>query len=72
MTAIKKRNPRCHNCKFAGNPFKIDKLTHLPCKDPKKYSEHKFYNGDFSPWDTLRVFNDTCNNHEFKKEDDTR
>ena len=24
-----KRKPRCHNCKFAGNQFKIDKLTHL-------------------------------------------
>ena len=61
-----KKKPRCHNCKFAGNQFKINKLTHLHCADPKEYTQEKFDNGDFCAWDTLRVFNDTCYNHEFK------
>ena len=61
-----KRKPRCHNCKFAGNQFKIDKLTHLHCEDPKEYTKEKFDNDEFSHWDTLRVFNETCKAHEFK------
>lgn len=61
-----KRKPRCHNCKFAGQQFKVDKLTHLHCEDPGQYPSEKMKNGDISPWDTLRVFNDTCNSHEFK------
>jgi hypothetical protein len=67
MTAINEKKPRCHNCKFAGNQFKIGKLTHLHCADPKRYTQEKSDNGDFSPWDTLRVFNENCGNHEFKE-----
>lgn len=61
------KKPRCHNCMFAGNQFKIDKLTHLHCEEPTEYSQEKFDNGEFTPWDTLRVFNETCKNHEFKE-----
>jgi hypothetical protein len=61
-----KRKPRCHNCKFGGCQFKIDKLTHLHCNNPKEYTQEKADNGEFSPWDTLRVFNATCEDHEFK------
>lgn len=64
--AIQKK-PRCYNCKFAGNQFKIGKLTHLHCSDPKEYTQDKFDNNEFCAWDTLRVFNETCDNHEFKK-----
>ena len=62
-----KKKPRCHNCKFAGYQFKIHKLTHLHCADPTKYNQEKFDNDEFTAWDTLRVFNDTCENHQFKE-----
>lgn len=58
------KKPRCHNCKFAGQQFKISKLTHLHCEHPKYNARGE--SGDLSPWETLRVFNDTCNDHEFK------
>ena len=61
-----KKKPRCHNCRFGGQQFKIHKLTHLHCSDPTEYTQEKFDNGEFCEWDILRVFNDTCNNHEFK------
>lgn len=61
-----KKKPRCHNCKFAGQQFKIRKLTHLHCADPKKYNQKTFDNDEFCAWDTLRVFNETCKDHEFK------
>jgi len=64
MDNIKKR--RCHNCKFSGQPFKIGKLTHNHCEDPKVYNEEAFNKESWSAWETLRVFNNTCNNHEFK------
>ena len=56
----------CYNCKFAGKQFKINKLTHLHCEDPKKYTQEKYDNGEFCAWDTLRVFSDICSDHEFK------
>jgi len=61
-----KKKPRCHNCKFAGDQFKINKLTHLHCAEPIKYNQETFDKGEFFVWDTLRVFNDTCEDHEFK------
>lgn len=60
------KKPKCYNCKHAGNQFKIVKLTHLHCGNPKEYTQDKFDNNEFSPWDTLRVFSDTCEAHEFK------
>ena len=65
MGAYKK--PRCHNCKHAGSQFKIDKLTHLHCEHPK-WTKEDFDKGSFTPWDTLQVFNETCQSHEFKSE----
>lgn len=59
-----KRKPRCHNCKHAWHQFKIKKLTHLHCNHPKYHELGE--RGDLSPWETLRVFNDNCENHEFK------
>jgi len=59
-----KTKPRCYNCKFAGEQFKIKELTHLHCEDPKKYTQEKHDNDEFCAWDTLRVFDDICSNHE--------
>jgi hypothetical protein len=62
---MKKR--KCYNCKFASSQFKIVKLTHLHCEDPKRYSREAYERGEFtSPWETLRVFSDTCSSHQFK------
>jgi len=59
------KNPRCHNCKFAGQQFKIGKLTHLHCASPEM---EKYYNENPQPsvWESLRVFSDNCEQHEFK------
>lgn len=64
-----KRKRKCHNCKHAGQQFKIDKLTHLHCENPKDYTKEKFESGELSAWDTLRVFSDDCKDHEFKQTD---
>ena len=64
---MEEKKPRCYNCNFSGKQFKINKLTHLHCEDPKKYTKEKFIKGEFSAWDTLRVFNNTCDNHKFRK-----
>lgn len=66
MTANELRKPKCYNCKFASDQFKVIKLTHVHCFDEKQYPEEKLKKGDISPWETLRVFSDTCKNHEFK------
>ena len=61
---MKKR--KCYNCKHSSNPFKILKLTHLHCNHPEEYSKEKADNLEFTAWDSLRVFSDTCKKHEFK------
>ncbi len=61
---MKKR--KCYNCKHSTKGFKVFYLTHHHCCDPTKYSEEKWDKGEFCAWDTLRVFSDTCENHEFK------
>ena len=63
---MERRTAKCHNCKFSGRQFRINKLTHLTCQDPKQYTKEKFDNNEYSPWDALRLFSDTCDNHEFK------
>ncbi len=60
----KKRH--CYNCKFAGPAFKVGKLTHHHCEDEGQYNQEKFDNGEFTAWDTLRVFADVCDNHRLK------
>jgi len=61
-----KKKRHCYNCKFAGKGFKVWKLTHHHCEDEKQYNQEKFDNDEFCAWDTLRVFSDTCDSHEFK------
>jgi hypothetical protein len=63
----RKIRPRCCNCIFAGQAFKVVGKTHYHCGDEKQYPPEKMQNGDISPWDTLRGFSDSCNSHEFKQ-----
>ena len=62
------KNPNCHNCKFAGNKFKILGLTHLHCEDKELYSKEAWENEEFNEYDTLRVWWDKCKKHEFIKD----
>lgn len=59
------KKPRCYNCKYAGQQFKIGKLTHLHCVSPEM---EKYYKESPQPsaWESLRVFSDTCEQHQFK------
>lgn len=52
---------KCYNCKYAGNQFKLEKLTHLHCLHVETQKE------DPSPWNSLRVFSDSCELHENNK-----
>ena len=56
---------KCYNCKHGGDQFKVGNLTHLHCMHPK-YKEEDFISGKLSTWETLCVFSDVCNKHEFK------
>lgn len=60
------RKRRCHNCVHASESFKVLKLTHHHCYKPEHQRRWEMEDPDISPWDTLRVFSDTCNDHEFK------
>jgi hypothetical protein len=59
------KKAKCYNCKFGGNQFKIAGKTHLHCEHPS-YTKEDFENGKLSPWDTLREFWNTCDNHKLK------
>lgn len=61
ITTVKK----CWNCKHRTQGFKVGNLTHYHCMSTtyqKKHKEGVF----FSPWETLRVFSDSCNEHELR------
>lgn len=60
-----KRKPKCYNCEHAGMQFRVGKLTHLHCCKPE-YEEMDKNENTPSPWETLRVFSDTCSDHQFK------
>jgi hypothetical protein len=61
----KKKQPRCHNCKHSGAPFKRYGITHHHCEHPVKYSEEKWDKGEWCAWDLLKEFWNTCDFHEF-------
>ena len=62
-SACKKR--KCYNCKHRTEAFKVGKLTHYHCMSPTYTKQHN--DGiDISPWETLRVFSDSCDEHEFR------
>ena len=59
------KKQKCYNCKHRTRPFKIGKLTHYHCISPAYQNQHE--NGDSpSPWEALRVFSETCEEHEFR------
>ena len=63
---MEKVKSKCYNCKHSTKGFKVGYLTYHHCCDPEKYNQKTWDNGGFTAWDTLRVFSDTCKNHEFR------
>lgn len=61
--AGKKR--KCYNCKHRTEGFKLGKLTHYHCMSPT-YTKQYNAGVDTSPWESLRVFSDNCDEHEFR------
>jgi len=59
------KKAKCYNCKFKSPAFKIANLTHHHCYSPTYQKQHEDGNSP-SPWETLRVFSYTCDEHEFK------
>lgn len=66
MPETKLKRPRCYNCKFAGDQFRIAGMTNLHCERPG-YREELEKAGELSPWETLREFWQTCENHQIKE-----
>ena len=62
-SAGKKR--KCYNCKHRTESFRVGKLTHYHCMSPT-YTKQYDDGIDISPWVTLRVFSDNCDEHEFR------
>lgn len=54
---------RCHNCKYAGKPFRAYYTTHIHCCKPE-YEDMANNANPPSPWETLRVFSNNCNDFE--------
>lgn len=67
MAEKKQPKPKCWNCKFAGDQFKVGTLTHVHCFEPTQYPEERLEAGEVSPWETLREGWDTCSFHQFKE-----
>ena len=66
LPAVSVKKRKCYNCKFAGKQFKITNLTHLHCENETIFPVEKWESGELSPWDSLQVFSDVCEFHEFK------
>lgn len=60
-----KKKPKCHNCKHAGEKFKLgpNSMTHIHCNHKKRLDERR------CAWDTLMEFWQTCELHEFNDYD---
>ena len=54
------------NVKYDKNIKGLIKPNIREVLEQKEYTKEKFDNDEFSHWDTLRVFNETCKAHEFK------
>ena len=54
-----KQTNRCHNCKYAGKPFRAYYTTHVHCCKPE-YEDMNDAGNPPSPWETLRVFSSNC------------
>ena len=57
---------KCWNCIYKGVSFKIGNLTHNHSYSPTYENKHQ-QGIDVSPWETLRVFSDTCDEHKLKQ-----
>lgn len=64
------KKAKCYNCIHSSQQFKVGNLTHLHCFNNEIYPEEELINGNISPWDTLRVFSDKCEKHDFKTKKD--
>jgi hypothetical protein len=65
---MKRIRKRCHNCIFAGEMFRIIGKGHLHCTHPNMDKPESWYDKESrSPWDSLREFWDTCDEHKFKE-----
>lgn len=66
-TAVRKNTStkKCWNCKHRTKSFKVGKLTHYHCMSPTYEKQHK-EGVKISTWETLRVFSDSCDEHEFR------
>ncbi len=62
----KKKRPKCHNCKYRGEYFKIVGQNHHHCQHPK-FDPEDIKEGRISPWDTLQEWWDTCDDHKFSE-----
>jgi hypothetical protein len=60
-----KKIAKCYNCKNRTEAFKIRKLTHYHCMSPT-YQKMADDGDSPNPWETLRVFSDTCSEHEYR------
>ena len=63
---LPKKKQKCYNCKHAGEQFKVGNRTCLHCEHPKWEKKYKENPGEFSAWDTLREWWDTCDDFEPK------
>lgn len=63
LSPIKK--PKCYNCKYSGQTFKLGNVSHQHCEHPK-YTKEQFESGELSAWDTVNKFSDTCQDHSFR------
>jgi len=63
---MEKEIKKCWNCKHRTKGFKVGNLTHYHCMSPTYQKQHD--SGEYvNAWETLRVFSDTCNEHESNK-----
>jgi uncharacterized protein (DUF3820 family) len=65
MEELTDKKYKCYNCKHRTEAFKVGKLTHYHCMSPTYKKQHN-EGIDISPWETLRVFSDTCDEHELR------
>jgi len=57
------KKPKCYNCKHSSKGYKINNLTHHTCMEPEQ--DKRIKNGAH-PFESLVVFSNTCNKHQFK------
>lgn len=63
---MEKPKPRCCNCIFRSDYFRISKggMNHCHCFHPKL--DEGMIDGTLSAWDSLMEFWETCSDHKHK------